>query len=394
MSPGAIAGALATAAIAAGLAAHVGSAAEAGPPRPGQRGRQGADRLGLDQPIYTAAAPGVDGLIYVVLRGGVVLAVDPSDGSSEEFLDVPDVSTAGEGGLLSIAFDPDYQSNGLLYAYYTTNVSHTIRIDEFTALSDTEADPASQRRVMTIPHPGQWNHQGGTIAFGPGDRLYAAPGDGGGSGDPNENAQDRSELTGKVLRIDPHGADPGDYEVPPSNPFVGKPGRDEVYALGLRNPFRFSFDPQNGRIAIGDVGQGSWEEVDIETKESLRKANFGWDHFEGNSVFDWPGDNEAPRPRRHYERPVHTYRHGSAHVITGGVVVRDPNLPSELGRYLYADFGAGRLRSLKPHLGGAKGDRGLGIGVQSPASFGHGPDGAIYITSLTTGKLFRLVSGS
>ncbi len=346
----------------------------------------------LDQPIYSAAAPGVGDLLYVVERGGTVRALDPGDGSSQEFLDVPAVSVAGEGGLLSIAFDPDYQANGLFYVYYTTNGSHTIRIDEFEATADTNANEASQRRVMSIPHPGSENHQGGTIAFGPDGRLYAATGDGGDGGDPDESAQDKGELTGKLLRIDPHGAGAGDYAVPGSNPFVGKPGRDEVYALGLRNPFRFSFDPVTGKIGIGDVGQGAWEEVDVENEKTLRKANFGWDHFEGEHRFNYPGDNEAPRPsRRRYEPPVHEYRHGDGQVITGGVFVRDANIPSELGRYLYADFVAGRLRSFEPRLRGAAGKRLAGVKVQNPSSFAAGPDGAIYVTSLTTNTLFRLV---
>jgi len=218
---------------------------------------------GLAAPIYSVAAPGVAGYVYVVERGGTVQAVDPTNGNAAEFLDISGrVSTAGEGGLLSIAFDPDYQANDLVYAYYTRDSSHEIVIEEFTAPTDTDADETSGRKVLTIPHPGAQNHQGGTIAFGPDDRLYAAPGDGGEGGDPDESAQDRGELTGKVLRIDPHGAGDGDYTVPPGNPFVGKPGRDEVYALGLRNPFRFAFDEPSGRIAIGDVGQYRWEEVD------------------------------------------------------------------------------------------------------------------------------------
>jgi glucose/arabinose dehydrogenase len=367
----------------------------AGEPRAGAGGGVARELVAddLEQPIHSAAAPGVADLLYVVERGGTVRALDPGDGSSQPFLTVPGVSTDGEGGLLSVAFDPDYQDNGLLYAYYTTDNSHRIRIDEFEATSDTDADEASQRRVMGIPHPGAANHQGGTIAFGPDGYLYAAPGDGGGGGDPDESAQDKGELTGKVLRIDPHGAGPGDYAIPPDNPFAGRPGRDEVYALGLRNPFRFSFDPVTGKIGIGDVGQFEWEEVDVENEQTLRRANFGWDHFEGDHRNRYPGDNEAPRPgRRHYEPPVYEYRHGDrGRVITGGVFVRDPSLPDELGRYLYADYAAGRLRSLEPRLRGARGERAVGVSIASPTSFAAGPDGRIYVTSLTTGKLFRLV---
>jgi len=348
---------------------------------------------GFDQPIYTARAPGVSDRVYVVERKGTVRALNPANGNNPVFLNIASrVSTAGEGGLLSIAFDPKYQQNGLLYAYYTTKGSHRIQIDEFRATSDTQADESTRRVVLAIAHPGFENHQGGTIAFGPDDRLYAAPGDGGGAGDPKENAQNRRKLLGKVLRINPHGAGKGDYKVPSGNPFVGRPGRDEIFAMGLRNPFRFSFDRPTGRIAIGDVGQSAWEEVDVESQRTLRNANFGWDHFEGNHRFDAPGDNEAPRPpRRRYEPPVHEYSHSQGNVITGGVVVRDPTLASLRTRYLYADFGTGRLRSFRVKLSGARNDRPLGLKIPNPSSLASGPGKTVFVTSLSTGKLFRLV---
>jgi len=348
---------------------------------------------GLNQPMYVAAARGVDSRIYVVQRPGTVRALDPSDGSSQQFLDIQGrVSTAGEGGLLSIAFDPHYQQNGLFYAYYTTNGSHTIRIEEFEANSDTNAPASSGRIVKTIAHPGAENHQGGTVAFGPDNRLYAAIGDGGGAGDPDESAQDRGELTGKLLRINPHGNGDGDYSIPRSNPFVGRAGRDEIYALGLRNPFRFSFDEPTGRIAIGDVGQEKWEEVDIENEKVLKGANFGWDHYEGDHRFRWSGDNEAPAPNpKPYEPPVHEYPHSQGNVITGGVVARDPGLRRLAGRYIYADYGNDKLRSFEVHLSGARNDRRLDVEIKDPSSITAGPDRTIYVTSLTTGTLFRLV---
>jgi glucose/arabinose dehydrogenase len=348
---------------------------------------------GLNQPIYTAFAPGVPGRAYVVERGGRVRVVDLSDGSHSEFLDIAnDVSTAGEGGLLSIAFDPAFQRNRLLYAYYTKNGSHTIRIDEFEAPSDNDVREASRRRVISISHPGEENHQGGTIAFGPDDYLYAGTGDGGGGGDPRENAQDRGSLLGKLLRINPHGRRPGDYGTPKSNPFDGRRGRDEIYAMGLRNPFRFSFDERTGRIAIGDVGQFRWEEVDIENEKKLKGANFGWDHFEGDHRFDGAGDNEAPAPsRKNYEPPVHEYSHRQGNVITGGVVVRDDDLNRLNKRYVYADFGTNKLRSFEVRLKGARKDRSINVSVADPTSFATAPNGNVFVTSLSTGRLLRLV---
>ena len=380
-------------ALAAGLGIAL-PALGAGAGAPHKRGGIGKELVaeGLNQPIYVTGALGVSDYVYVVEREGTVQAVDVDDGTKTEFLDIASrVSTAGEGGLLSIAFDPDYASNDLVYAYYTTDSSHTIEIDEFTAASDTDGDEASRREVITIPHPGEENHQGGTIRFGPDDLLYAAIGDGGGGGDSDESAQDRDELTGKVLRINPHGSVDGDYAVPPDNPFQGRPGADEVYALGLRNPFRFSFDDATGRIAIGDVGQNAFEEVDIEGVGSLRAANFGWDHFEGNHKLDYPGDDEAPRPKRHYEPPVLDYSHRRGNVVVGGVWVRDPALASLDGRYLYGDYSEGWLRSFRFRHGEARGDRKESVLVDRLTSINAGPPGDnVYITSITTGRLFRL----
>jgi hypothetical protein len=177
--------------------------------------------------------------------------------------------------------------------------------------------------------------------------------------------------------------------VPGSNPFVGRPGRDEIYALGLRNPWRFTFD--RGRIAIGDVGQERFEEVDFEGQRALRGANFGWDHFEGWHRFDFPGDNEAPRPRHRYRPPIFEYSHGSTRcAIVGGYVVRAPHLPSIRGRYLYTDNCAGGLRSFVPHRRHGRHDRGLGVHVSLPSSFGEGPGGSIYVASLN-GPVYKLV---
>lgn len=375
----------------AGALLALALATASGPQPSSAGGADVAKRLfvgGLDQPIYVARAPGVDDTIYVVERGGTVQAVVNGEVQAQPFLTIPPpegLSDMGEGGLLSIAFDPDYQQNGLFYTYYTVDNAHLIRIAEFGTNSDTDAAEASLRRVLSIPHPEVENHQGGTIAFGPDGFLYAAPGDGGTGG---QNAQDvTSNLLGKVLRIDPHqsGADP--YTVPSTNPFVDRTGDDEILALGLRNPFRWSFDRR--RILIGDVGQNAFEEVDYETLDSLRRANFGWRRFEGDDLFDENTILEIG----HYEPPIFDYRHSPerGHVITGGIVVRDDRLTSLDGRYLYADFGAGALRSLNPQLGGTANDQAVGIQVNGPVAFNQGPRRRVYVTSLYDGKVFRLV---
>jgi glucose/arabinose dehydrogenase len=342
----------------------------------------------FSSPTYVTHAPGRSGFLYVVQQRGTVKVVAHGHVRDRPFLSIRGrVSFGGERGLLSIAFDPRYGQNHLLYAYYT-NRRGNIEIDEFRAPTNIRAAASSRRKVIVIAHPGHPNHNGGQLEFGPDGYLYAGTGDGGGAGDPSENAQSKGVLLGKLLRINPHRSGGRPYTVPPGNPYVGKPGRDEIYALGLRNPFRFSFD--QGRALIGDVGQDRFEEVDFEGQGALRGANFGWDHFEGRHRFNFPGDNEAPRPGRSYRPPIFEYAHGSRRcAIIGGYVVRAQALGSLRGRYLYTDNCSGGLRSFVPHRRRARSDRGLGVHVTSPSSFGEGPGGAIYVTSLA-GPVYRL----
>jgi glucose/arabinose dehydrogenase len=340
-------------------------------------------------PTYIAHAPGAPGFLYVVEQPGAVAVIEHGHVRHRRFLAIKGrVSSGGERGLLSIAFDPRYRRNHLFYAYYT-NRRGNIEIDQFHASSNTHVAASSRRRVIVIPHPGEANHNGGQLQFGPDGYLYAGTGDGGGGGDPHENAQNKHVLLGKLLRIDPHKHGSRPYTVPRGNPYVGRPGRDEIYALGLRNPFRFSFD--HGHILIGDVGQDRYEEVDYEGHRALRGANFGWDHFEGFHRFNYPGDNEAPRPKHRYRPPIFEYSHGANRcAIIGGYVVRNPRLRSLRGRYLYTDNCAGGLRSFVPHRRRGRRDRGLGIHVPSPSSFGEGPNGTIYVASLP-GPVYKLV---
>ncbi len=386
-------------ALAAGLAVAAGS-----PEPPGDAAhklRVGDGRGGIRKhkvgnfasPTYVAHAPGAPDLLYVVEQRGTIRVVHRGHVLDRPFLDIQGrVSSGGERGLLSIAFDPHYERNHLLYAYYT-NRSGNIEIDEFRARVNTRARKRSRRRVIVIRHPGAANHNGGQLQFGPDGRLYAGTGDGGNGGDPPENAQNKHKLLGKLLRINPHKHGSKRYRAPRGNPFVGRAGRNEIYALGLRNPFRFSFD--RGRILIGDVGQTRWEEVDFEGRQALRGANFGWDHFEGDHRFNYPGDNEAPRPNRRYRPPIFEYEHTASNcesaggcAIIGGYVVR--SLPSLRGRYLYADAYKGRLRSFVPHRRRGRRDKALGVHVNHPSSFGRGTNGRIYVASLD-GPVYRLV---
>jgi glucose/arabinose dehydrogenase len=246
------------------------------------------------------------------------------------------------------------------------------------------ASRKSRRGVIKIPHPGQANHNGGQLQFGPDKLLYLAPGDGGGSGDPDGSAQSKNTLLGKLLRIKPKRK--RGYRIPKSNPFVGEPGKDEIYSLGLRNPYRFSFDSRTGDIFIGDVGQGEWEEIDHETLGSAKGANFGWNIFEGNHPFAG-----GPAPPN-YEPPIHEYEThvGGTTAVIGGFVARDPSLTGYVGRYFYSDNGAGFIRSLNPY--GSLDDSDTGLDVSFPGGFGEGAGGKLYVTSLN-GPVYRIVAG-
>ena len=342
-------------------------------------------------PMYVTHAPGVRRLLYVVERAGRVRVVERGHVRRRPFLDIHRrVSTEGERGFLSIAFDPRFARNHLVYAYYT-NGKGNVEVDAFHTASPARARERSRRRVIVIPHPGASNHNGGTLVFGPDRKLYLAPGDGGGEGDPHRNAQNRGNLLGKLLRIDPHRHGSKPYTIPRGNPYVAKRGRNEIYALGLRNPFRFSFD--RGRALIGDVGQDAFEEVDYAGRKRLRGANFGWNHFEGRHVFR----AATHLPRRHYEPPIFEYAHTSSNceaaggcAITGGLVVHVHGLGSLRNRYLYADFFRGQLRSFVPHRRSGRRDRALGVHVDHPSSFGEGPGGRVYVSSLD-GPVYRLV---
>jgi glucose/arabinose dehydrogenase len=352
-------------------------------------------RIGeFDHPVYVAGAPAHPRLLFVVEQAGRIMVVDGGHRLSRPFLDIRDQVgyDRGERGLLSVAFPLDYATSDRFYVYYVDK-GGSIQIDEYRRGSAARADPASRRGVITIPHPVNANHNGGQMQF-LGDDLYFGTGDGGAAGDPPNNAQNVDSLLGKLLRIDPRPAGGDPYSVPPTNPFVGAPGRDEIYSYGLRNPFRFSFDlatdARRPRLAIGDVGQNRFEEIDYTTVAAARGANFGWDAFEGDAPYD-DEDSGTPDPGG-TTKPILAYPHsrgGSCSVI-GGYVITDPTLPSLRGRYIYADYCEGELRTLTPHLHRATADHKLGLAVPSPTSFGEDDAHHIYVTS-EDGPVYRLV---
>ncbi len=345
-------------------------------------------------PTYVTAAPGFPQLLFVVEQPGQVEVLRKGHKLSRPFLDIGNlVGYGGERGLLSIAFPPDYRKSGGFYVYYTDRAGN-VRVDEFRRRSPTRARFSSRRPVIEIAHPVNNNHNGGQLQFF-GNLLYFGTGDGGSGGDPPNNAQNKESLLGKLLRIDPRPSDGRPYSVPSDNPFVGKPGRDEIYSYGLRNPFRFSFDTTTAaqpRIAIGDVGQNRFEELDYTTVAGAAGANFGWDAFEGYHPYE--EENSGTPDPGGTVKPIMAYEHGrdgSACTIIGGYVVGAGGPAPLRDRYIYADYCSGIIRSLIPHLHRASGERRTGLEVSSPTSFGVDDRGRLYVCS-QQGQVFRLVA--
>ncbi len=339
----------------------------------------------FDTPVYATSPPGDRRRVFVVEQAGRIRIV----GRKRPFLDLRGKVTAGgEQGLLSVAFAPDYATSRRFYVYYTGRDERQ-RIVAYRAASSTRADPASARLVLRMDDP-EPNHNGGLLLFGPDRHLYVGTGDGGGAGDRHGtrgNAQDRSSLLGKLLRIDPVAAAGRPYTVPRDNPFVRRAGaRPEVYAYGLRNPWRFSFDRRTGDLSVGDVGQDAVEEIDFARRGRARGANFGWRVFEGRSRY--ASGESAPGA----VAPVITTRHADGNCsVTGGVVVRDRRVRRLYGRYVFGDFCKGQLLSAKLRRPRARGVRRTGLAVPALASFGEDGRGRVLVVS-NAGPVYRLAS--
>src|SRR5215210_5878393 len=315
-----------------------------------------------DAPIYLTAPPRDTSRVFVVERGGLVKVVADGSARAEPFIDLTGVvSTDGERGLLSMAFPPDYETSGLVYTYLTGPGGQLQVREHRRSPTDPNVTATGSRLVWAQDHPGQSNHNGGQIQFGPDGLLWIATGDGGGGNDPGNNAQRLDTQLGKMLRIDPRPSGASGYSVPADNPFAaqGDGAVDTIWSSGLRNPFRFSFDRVTGDLLIGDVGQGAREEVDLAPFSARLGdgADYGWRCREGSV----PTPGVAPcEPRAPYIAPAFDYGRTDGRTVTGGVVVRDPGLPALLGRYLYADFFGTELRSLSPGAPGGD-DKGTGL---------------------------------
>jgi glucose/arabinose dehydrogenase len=337
----------------------------------------------LEQPLAMAVRPG-DPALYVAEKGGLIVAVRDGEVDPDPVLDLSgEVSSGSEQGLLGLAFAPE---GSFLYVNYT-DINGDTHVTEFV-MRDGQADPASRRDVLFVGQPFS-NHNGGDLVFGPDGYLYVGLGDGGSGGDPYDNGQSLSTLLGKMLRIDPRPSGDRPYGIPPDNPFLSRSdARPEIWAYGLRNPWRYSFDRLTGDLWIGDVGQSSWEEVDVQPAGSGGGENYGWNRMEGSHPYGdaRPPDDAVP--------PVFEYSHDSGGcVVTGGYVYRGEAIPDLYGAYVFADFCLGQLEALRLRDGRVTDHRFLGPVVPALSSFGEDASGELYAMSLD-GGVSKLMPGA
>lgn len=347
---------------------------------------------GFSSPMYVTSPPAEPNRLLIVQRGGRIEQV--RDGAVSNFADLEAQVKCcnGEQGLHSIALAPDFTATGRFYVAYT-NLGDQLVVAEMRS-SGVTASTATLREVVSIPHPVKNNHYGGQLQFGPEGLLYVSTGDGGGEDDELHNAQNPSSLLGKMLRIDPRQSGVLPYTVPAGNPIPGSP----VWSLGMRNPYRFSFDAAGG-LWIGDVGQSKVEEVDYAAAGAAGGANYGWNCFEGSQAGKADDPECATPPPGGYVAPVFEYPHadpggGKAFgcAIIGGFVVRDHSLGDLFGRYVYTDYCSGEIRSFAPAAPTGS-DRSEGLSIDEPTSFGEDSCGRLYVAG-REGLVARLVGAS
>lgn len=337
----------------------------------------------FSKPIELVFGPG--GRAYIVEQAGILRVVPPDGGATSVAIDISDrIVSGGEAGLLGLAFDPRFAENGLLYMYFTAKIEakdDVVFQDVLARFNSADGgltiDPASQKILFAVDDPYS-NHNGGHIAFGPDGMLYAGLGDGGSGGDPHGNGQNTNVLLGKLLRIDPHGGDP--YGSPPTNPFAAGGGRPEIYAYGLRNPWKFSFDTATGDLWLADVGQNKYEEVN----RIVLGGNYGWNTREGRHCYQ-----SASCASTGMIDPIAEYTHDEGVSITGGYVYRGKKVPALDGKFIYGDFGSGTIWSVD-----AQGTvtRLLETNL-SISSFGQDSDGEVYVVDMN-GSVKRLAQTS
>lgn len=352
---------------------------------------------GLDAPVQYVHPPGDPRGFIVEQPTGMIRILEDGQLRGTPFLDIGDkIRAGGERGLLGLAFHPDYARNGFFFVNYTNNSSDTT-IERYRVSGDPYvADPSSGQVILEVDQPFS-NHNGGGLAFGPDGYLWIGTGDGGSAGDPGNRAQNIENLLGKMLRIDVDGESP--YAIPPDNPFVGIPGADEIWSVGLRNPWRFAFDRSTGDLWIGDVGQNLWEEIDMEPAGAPGGLNYGWRRMEGAHCFNPPvGCN----PLGDLVLPVHEYRHQFRPPVrcsvTGGCVYRGSAVPSFQGEYVFGDYCSGEVWTFRLKDGEQVDFRdrtdelapGVGKIIDDLVDFGQDAEGEVYIVDLG-GEIYKII---
>jgi glucose/arabinose dehydrogenase len=366
----------------------------------------------LSRPVVITNAADGSGRLFVVEQAGQIRIIHGGQLLPVPFLDIQEqVKCCGEEGLLGLAFPPDYADKEHFYVYYT-RLDGNNQVSRFYAGSDPNtADPNSEEELLFLPHPTYGNHNGGQLAFGPDGYLYIGTGDGGGGGDPQNNAQNLGSLMGKILRIDVDktapppvnlenpvylplisggaGASAGAYAIPPDNPFREDPAaRPEIWAYGLRNPWRFSFDPETGDLYIADVGQNAVEEINFQPASSSGGENYGWNILEGDRCFS-PSSGCVPPPN--YQPPVVVYQHSLGCSVTGGGVYRGTDISSMQGIYLYGDYCSGRIWGLIDEGSGWQSQE-LEDTAYRISTFGSDENGEMYLADLNNGQIFRIIA--
>ncbi len=345
---------------------------------------------GLTQPLFVTNAGDRSGRLFIIEQAGYIRILKNGSLLSAPFLDIHTIvnSAGGERGLLALAFHPGYSTNGQFYTVYTDSDGSLV-LSRFTRSSTDPdlADPNSRITLLTISHPTYPNHNGGTLAFGPDGYLYWSTGDGGGGGDPSNNAQNLNSLLGKILRLD---VDSGStYSIPPSNPFFNNPNpsiRKEIWAYGLRNPWRFSFDRQTGDMYIGDVGQSAHEEIDFQPANDTGGRNYGWRAMEGSFCYN-PASNCDQTGK---VLPVAEYGHSIGCSITGGYVYRGPQYSALQGYYFYGDFCTGVLFSLRNNPPAGWTATQIADTPYSISSFGEDENGELYLVDYSGGGIYQI----
>lgn len=342
---------------------------------------------GLVQPLYVTHAGDGSGRLFIVEQGGRIRLLSQGTLQSAPFLDISDLVLAGgERGLLGLAFHPDYARNGRLFVSYTRQPDGATVVAEYRRGSQADQADQQERRLMVVPQPFA-NHNGGMIAFGPDGTLYIGRGDGGGRGDPDNRGQNPNELLGKILRLDVDRGEP--YAIPADNPYASGGGRPEIYALGLRNPWRFSFDRETGSLWVGDVGQYLWEEVDL----VVRGGNYGWRLMEGRHCFSPQTGCDRPG----LQLPILEYGHEAGRCsITGGYVYRGSSRSALKGLYVYGDYCSGEIFGARLEAGAQPRVNGgpqvlLRSGLRI-SSFGEDEAGELYVVD-HGGGVYRLEAG-